>query len=83
VPDRAYLEQIPDTNDPTSEDTMSEFNGNPALAKMLRTMTQEQIREFWKAEQIRKRAAGEQYHTVLYAEAVGPRENEVVAQIDG
>jgi hypothetical protein len=46
-------------------------------------MTQEQIREFWKAEQVRKRAAGEQYHTVLYAEAVGPRENEVVAQIDG
>jgi hypothetical protein len=61
---------------------MSEFNGNPALAKMLRTMTQEQIREFWKSEQIRKRASGEQYHTVLYAEAVGPRENEVVARID-
>lgn len=56
--------------------------GNKALAEKLRNMTTEQIRDFWKAEQIRKREAGEAYHTALYAAAVGPDSHKVVATID-
>jgi hypothetical protein len=56
--------------------------GNKALANLLRSMTPEQIREYWKAEQARKRDAGEAHYTVLYAEAAGPNENVVVARLD-
>lgn len=58
------------------------YKGDKSLADMLRAMTPAERIEFWRQEQVRKRAAGEAYHTTLYAEAAGPRENEIIATVE-
>lgn len=58
------------------------YMGDKTLAAKLRSMTPDQVREFWKVEQARKREAGEAYHTVLYAAATGPDQDKVVARLD-
>lgn len=55
-------------------------HAHESLRDRLLSMTQDEIVAFWKAEQERKRAAGEAYHTVLYAAVTGRNADTVVAR---